>query len=193
LNQYQFLKQLGGIPKPGGDGVRVSRNLFPADLTTAAGLTLTAATVPTIANVETNGIAIVAAASGTANGSFNFVVPEDYDEVADELKLVLLVVSGGTTNTPTQTATAYRKRAGAALTAALTVVASSAIPTSTAKAAERTIVLSGNSLQAGDVLTVNLVSGAHTTDTVVIHSVSVQYKSSIVFNDPTNRSGATTA
>lgn len=187
MNQYQFLKQLKGTPKPGGDGVRVSKNYFVGDLKTTAGLVLTAATAPTIVNVETNAIGIVVAASTTTGGSFNFSVPQDYDEVADELKIKMQVVSGGTTNVPTLTATAYRKRAGAALTAALTVVASAAIPTSTVKAAERTIVLSGNLLLAGDVLTINIVTGAHTTDTVVIHDVSVQYKSSIVFNDPANR------
>lgn len=187
MNQYQFLKQLGGTPKPGGDGVRVSRNYSPTDLKTDAGLTLTAATVPTIANTETNGISVVAAASGVKMGSVVFVVPEDYDEVADELKIVELVASGGDTNVPTQTASVYRKRAGAALTAALTVVASAAIPTGTAKAAERTIVVSGNGLLAGDSLTIDLVSGAHTTDSVILYGVSVQYKSSIVFNDPINR------
>lgn len=187
MNQYQFLKQLTGIPTPGGDGVRVTRNFSPTDLKTTAGLVLTTGTVPTVANVETNAIAIVAVAGGTANGSFVFEVPKDYDTVSDELKINIQIVSGGNTDVPTQTCTAYRKRAGAALTAALTVVASTAIPTSAAKSAERTISLSGNSLQAGDVLTINLVSGAHATDTVIIHNVEVQYKSSIVFSTVANR------
>lgn len=187
MNQYQFLKQLNGIPSPGGDGIRETKTYSPADLKTTAGLVLTAATAPTIANVETNAIAVVVAASTTAGGSFVFQVPKDYDKVADELKINVQVVSGGTTNVPTLTATAYRKRATLALTGALTVVASTAIPTSTVGAGERTIVLSGNGLQASDTITVNLVTGAHTTDTVVIYTVEVLYKGSIVFYDPTLR------
>jgi hypothetical protein len=188
MSPTQFLKQLGNIPRFGKDGFRRVKSInIISDLRTTAGLVLTAATVPTVAAIETNAVAIVAAASGTANGTFTFVVPDDYADQSDELKIRLLVVSGGTTDVPTQTATAYRKRAGAALTAALTVVASAAIPTSTAKAAERIIDLSGNSLTAGDVLTINLVSGAHTTDTVVIHGIQVQYKTGLVFSDPTTR------
>lgn len=147
--------------------------------------------IPTL--VETNASATTVAASTTDAGTFVFVIPEDYDEVADEFKLIILANSAGDTNTPILDATIYRKRGGAALSADLNPTASSAIPTNTAKAAERTITASGNLLKAGDVLTINLLTGAHTTDAVIIHSVSPQYKSSIVFNDPLNRSGVTTS
>lgn len=187
MNQYQFLKQLGNIPTPGGDGVRVTQSFSPTALKTTAGLVLTAATAPTIANVETNGIAVVGAASSTALGSFVFEVPKDYDFVSDELKINVLVRSAGTTDVPTITATVYRKRAGAALSAALTVVASTAVPSSTVDAAERTIKVSGNGLKGGDVLTINLVSGAHTTDAIDVYNVEVQYKSGIVYADFNSR------
>lgn len=188
MNPFQYLKQVNQLPAAGKDGYRVTKNLnIASDLRTTGGLVLTAATVPTIAASETNALAIVAAASGTANGSFVFQVPKDYDESSDELKILLLVASGGDTDVPTFTATAYRKRAGAALTAALTVVASTAIPTSTAKAAVRTIDLSSNGLQGGDVLTINLVSGAHTTDTTVLNGVAVQYKTGVVFQTLSER------
>jgi hypothetical protein len=186
MSPTQFLKQLGNIPRFGKDGFRRVKSInIISDLRTTAGLVLTAATVPTVAAIETNAVAIVAAAGGTANGTFTFVVPDDYADQSDELKIRLLVVSGGT-DVPTQTATAYRKRAGAALTAALTVVASAAIPTAPPRRR------SGSSTcrqqpAAGDVLTINLVSGAHATDTVIIHGIQVQYKSGLVFADPTTR------
>lgn len=190
MNQYQFLKQLTGIPTPGGDGIRVTRALAPFDLSTAAGLGLTAATIPAIVAAETNALVAQCVAGQTALGSFVFEVPKDYDTVADELKINLLVNSGGNTDSPTVTVTAYRKRAGIALTAALTVVASTAIPksaTPATAAAERTITLSGNLLQAGDVLTVNLVTAAHATDAVNLYHTEIQYKSSIVFSTVANR------
>jgi hypothetical protein len=183
MNQYQFLKQLGNIPTPGGDGVRVTKSFGPYDFSLATGLAITGATAPSIGNTETNAIALTAAASSALLGSLVVEVPKDYDTVADEFKINLLVVSGGTTNTPVLNASVYRKRAGVALTAALTTVASAAIPISTAFAAERTISVSGNSLQPGDVLTINLTAGAHTTDSVILYNAEVQYKSSIVFSN----------
>lgn len=186
MNPFQYLKEVDQLPSAGGDGYRVAVDVTER-LRTTGGLILTAATVPTIAATETNGLAIVAAASGTASGSFIFRVPQDYDETSDELKILALVASGGDTDTPTLTATAYRKRAGAALTAALTVTASDAVPNSTAKAAVRTIDLSSNSLRGGDVLTINLVAGAHTTDSLVISSVAVQYRTGVVFQTESER------
>jgi hypothetical protein len=188
MNQYQFLKQLGQIPTPGGDGIRVTKFVDPTTVRTAAGLVLDASTTnPRAVITETNALAINAVASSNVLGTFVFEVPKDYDTVSDELKINLLAVSGGTTDVPTLNATAYRKRGGAALTAALTSVASVAIPTTTVKAAERTIDLSKNGLQPGDILTINLTSGAHTTDTVILHGIEMQYKGSIVFSVFNNR------
>jgi hypothetical protein len=191
MSPMQFLKQLKRLPRyGGGDGVRRTVDIKLGDIKTIAGLTLTGATVPTIAAIETNGLAVVAAAGGTQSGSFTFIVPKDYDQISDELKINVVANSAGNADSPTLTATAYRKRAGAALTAALTVVASAAVPksaTPAAIAAERTIGLSANSLLPGDVLTINLVAGAHATDALNIYSVEVQYKGSIVFADPDAR------
>lgn len=188
MNPFQYLKQMAQMPAAGKDGYRVLKNLnIISDLRTAGGLVLTAATVPTVAASETNALAIIAAAAGTANGSFIFQIPKDYDETADELKILLTIASGGTTDVPTMTATAYSKRVGLALTSALTVVASAAINTSTVKAGVVTIDLSANSLKGGDVLTINLVSGAHTTDTTVLSAVSIQYKTGVVFQNLSER------
>lgn len=187
MNPFQFLSQLKNLPRTSGDGVRLYMPLAPFDLSTAAGLGLTAATVPAIVASETNALVASCVAGQTACGTFSFIVPQHYDPTSDELKINVLAVSGGAADAPTLTCTAYRKRAGAALTAALTVVASAAIPLAAAKAAVRTISLNGNTLVAGDVVTVNLVSGAHATDAVFISSVEVQFKSGIVATDPSIR------
>lgn len=190
MSPTNFRKQLNQVPEK-GDGVKVSKCLnIASDLRTAAGLVLTAATAPSIAASESNGLAAVCAASTTAAGSFSFQVPEDYDEQSDYFKLVVLAASQGATNSPTLTATAYRKRAGAALTAALTVVVSAAVAGSaspTTVAAEYTVGLSANTLLAGDVITINLVTAAHTTDAVHVYGVRVEYKSTIAMNSIANR------
>ena len=185
MSPYQFLKQLSLTPAPGGDGVRVVRPLnLITDLRTSAGLVLTGATVPAVAALETNALGVQVAASQTAAGSFVFQVPADYDRIADELKINILANSAGATDTPILDATVFRKRAGAALSADLNPTAASALSDT---AAIKTIDVSGESLLPGDVLTVNLITGAHTTDAVNIYSVEVQYKSAIVFADPTAR------
>lgn len=188
MNQYQFLKQLSQIPTPGGDGVRVTSRIDILALRTAAGLVLDASTTnPRVAASETNALVVSAVASSNVLGSFVYEVPKDYDTVADELKINVVVASGGATDAPTLNASVYRKRAGLALTAALTTVASAAVPSSAAFAAERTITVSGNGLKPGDVLTIDLTTGAHTTDAINLSNVEVQYKGSIVFSVFNNR------
>lgn len=193
MNPYQFLRELAGLPTGaspggGGDGVRheIQLNCI-ADLRTTAGLVLTAATTPSVEALETNALGVQAAASSNVLGTFLFDIPKDYDPSRDELTIRVVAVSGGTTNTPTLNATIYQSRAGKALSSALTTVASAAIPISTAHPAEVSIGVSGNSLRADDVLTVNLTSGAHTTDTVNIYSVDMVYRSNIVFTDMATR------
>lgn len=184
MSPFQFLKQLNLIPPFGGDGIRRKIDVPVTSIKTSAGLTLTAATTPTIVNVDTNAIGIVAAASTTASGSFIFTVPGDYDSVADELKFLVTAAMGGATNTPTLTVTAYSRRPGSALGSALTAVASAAV---SATSAVKTISLTAPALRAGDIVTVNLVSGAHTTDALNIYGVQIQYKGGIVLASPSDR------
>lgn len=186
MNPYQFLKQLAGMPV-GGDGIRREIDISLQSIRTTAGLILTAATTPAVVNVETNAIAVQAVASSNLLGSFSLSIPKDYDKTKDELTIRVFANSGGTTDVPTLTCTAYNKRAKTALSAALTVVVSAAISTSTVGAQEVTISLSGNKLLPDDILTINLVSGAHTTDTVNIYDVDVVYRGNIVFTDPKTR------
>lgn len=137
--------------------------------------------------VETSGLGTILDANTTTFGSFNFTLPPDFDSTAAEFKINILAASAGDTDTPALDAAIYKKRAGAALSADLNPTASAAIPNNTAKAAVRTIDLAGADLDAGDVLTVVLSTGAHTTDNVVIHGIEVQYKSVMVFEDSAAR------
>jgi hypothetical protein len=187
MTPFTFLKQIARLVAA-GDGFRKDSHIDLASVRTAAGLILTGATVPTIAATETNGLAIVAAASGTASGSFVWTVPGDYDQQADEAKIrVLANMAGATDDAVTLTATVYRKRAGTALSADLNPTAdSSAVPASaspTDDAAWLTIDISGESLRPGDVLTINLVASAHTNDALQIWGIAVRYKSCLVLYD----------
>lgn len=182
---FQILKELDQIPANLGDGFKATKNLdVPGDLVTAAGLNLTASSAPAVLNIETHAIAVQSAASGTALGSFVFVVPEDYDTTRDHLHFKALVQMAGATDTPSLTVTAYKKSPGAALSAALTVVASA--PASAA-ASYLDVKATGNGLKGGDVLTVNLITGAHTTDACNLYGVEVEYRSQIVYGDTTKR------
>jgi len=171
-----------GTPK-GDAGFLVSRAMNLTSLTTAAGLTLTASTVPAILLTETNGMTVAIAASETAGGSFTFQIPRDYDEATDELKIRLVAGMDGATDSPTMDATVYRKKAGVALSADLNPTASSALGEATAW---KTIDVTGEGLVRDDILTINLVSGAHTTNAVSIHAVELVYRSTLVSYDLTD-------
>lgn len=185
MNPYQFLKELGQLPPPGGDGVKVDKTLTPpGDFRTAAGLVLTAGTTPAVVAAETNAIVVSAVASSNVLGSFTFSVPKDYDAVKDEIHLRIVAQMGGATDTPTLNASIYKKTPGSALSSALTTVASVAL---SATSAEVKVDLSGNGIQPGDVLFFNITSGAHTTDAVNIYGAGVSFRSAIVYADPSIR------
>jgi hypothetical protein len=127
-----------------GDGFRRSYPLnILADVKDATGQILTGATGPLIAVLEPNFIGIQVAASTTFAGRFDWVVPADYDQSADELRIRVAATMNGNTNSGIKlTPTIYRKRpvpniipddltalpAGLALSADLGAPASSAIP-----------------------------------------------------------------
>lgn len=191
MNPYQFLRELAGLPTGsangglgGGDGIRHEIQLSPpAIFRTAAGLVLTAATAPAVVAAETNAVVVQAAASSNVLGSFTVSVPKDYDPAKDELSLRIIAQTSGTTDAPTLNATVYRKRAGTALSTALTTVASLAVPNSTVKAGELTVDVSNNLCLPDDVLFVNITSGAHTTDAINIYGCDILYRSNIVLTD----------
>lgn len=199
MNPYQFLKELNGLPTSsiggtigGGDGVKVDMPLVSSDFVTTAGLQLTAATTPAVINVETHAIVIEAVASSNLLGTLAIRIPASYDPVKDILEFHGLYSTNGTTDTPALSATAYRKRAGSALTSALTVTAvpnasgityTQVIPAGTANAGVVAFSLSGNGLQPGDILYINLTSGAHTTDALYQFGSFLRFCSAIVLSD----------
>lgn len=191
MNPYQFLKELAGLPTGksgtpgGGDGIRheIQLNLL-TDLRTAAGLVLDGSTTsPQVKALETNALGVQVAAGSTAAGSFVFDIPKDYDPDKDELTIRVIGQTGGSTDSPTMNATIYRKRAGSALSGALTTVVSGAVSKAAGNGSEVTISVSGNGLLPDDILTINLTTSAHATDAVNIYSVDLVYRSNIVFSD----------
>ena len=126
----------------------------------------------------------------TYGPAFNFSVPQDYDESADKLRIrALCSMDGGTTDTVYLDAEIYRKRAGAAASADLDPTAeTTAIPSAVASAAWSEVNADGNSLQGGDQLTINLKTGAHTTDGIIIYGIEVVYAADIVYFDEDDRS-----
>lgn len=199
MNPYQFLKELNGLPTSnlstslgGGDGVKVDIVLNPTDFTTTAGLSLTAGTTPAIVNVETSAIVISAVASSNVLGTLAFRIPGNYDPIKDLLEFHALMSTNGTTDAPTISASAYRKRVATALSSALTVTAvpnangityTQVVAKGTAAAAVVSFSLSGNGLQPGDIVYMQLTSGAHTTDAVYQFGSFIRYCSAIVLTD----------
>ena len=162
---------------------RVLPGLGINSLTEADGDKLDNGSTPPMAAGETSGLVVAVAASTTFAGAFNFVIPEDYDESNDYLRIRVLAVMGGTTNsTVGLTATAYRKRASAALSSDLAPTAPTGdIPISTSYASWLEFTLDSNTLQGGDVIHFTLSTEAHTTDTVDISALEVVYKSDLVY------------
>ena len=180
LGPAQILDRISKIVSGNGfkrciDGISIQ------SLTEADGDNLDNASTPALAALETNTLGVNVASSATLIGCLNFKLPRDYDESLDQLRINLLAVSESTADTPTLTATAYRKRTGAALSSALTIVDSAAIPISTAYAAWRVVGIDSNSLKGGDVIHVTLSTVAHTTDAAYILGVEVEYRGDLVY------------
>lgn len=187
MNPFSFLKQLNNLPTGtapfygGGDGIRREVDIFDVIRSNSTLDVL----IPT--TTETNALIYQIANNTTNFASFVLAVPKDYDPTSDEFKIVLTGNSAGNTDSPTLTATAYRKRLGTALTAALTVKTPLATfpksATPATAAAEAVIDLSGNKLLPGDVLSITLTFGSHTTDAMNIYRAILQYKTNIVFSN----------
>lgn len=120
---------------------------------------------------------------------FNFIIPQDYDETIDKLRIrALCSKDGNTTDTIYLDAEVYRKRAGIALTADLNPTAdTTAIPAAIASAAWSEINSDGEGMQGGDCLTVVLKTGAHTTDGLLIYGIEIVYAADFVYFDQTDR------
>lgn len=140
--------------------------------------------------VETHGLALQFVAAASSTFSYNFVVPRDYDESTDSFLMRLQAAMGGTTDTPTITATVYIKRAGKALaTGAVTKVLTMASGTTSAM---YEFDLSLNGLKRDDALTITFAVGSHTTDVLDVYSTAVILRSCLVSYNETDGANAET-
>ncbi len=109
-------------------------------------------------------------------------VPDDYDETLDIFILKLKArMDGGTDTTTALEAAAYKNTAS-------TDLAPDNTANLTATAAWVNVVLSGNSLSAGDNLTIDINPEAHGNDAVDVYAVKIEYRSDLVYFDPDDRS-----
>ena len=191
MNQGNFLRKLEGLVT--GDGFKKSDTIPLGSILDHAGASLTA-TVTEVGMdlLDTGSKQMVIFVDDDQNtmGMFNYVVPQDYDESVDKLRIrALLSMDGGTTDTVYLHAEIYKKRAGAAASADLNPTAeTTAIPATVAGAAWSEVNADGNSLAGGDCLTILLKVGAHTTDGILIYGVEVVRAADIVYFDPDDRS-----
>jgi len=120
----------------------------------------------------------------------NFVVPQDYDESVDKLRLrTLCSTDAQGSDSIYMDAKIYRKRAGAALSADLDPTASTvAVPATVATAAWREVDCDGLGMQGGDCLTIILAASAHATTGLLIYGIEAVYAADLVYFDKADRS-----
>jgi len=162
------LRQNPTAPLPNDGGFNLDYSLGLNGGVFAAGATFT-----TVNNVPI----ISSAASNTTIATYGFLVPRDYDENSDQIRVRLLARMGGATNTPTLTVASSTTILGSTVGIAGTSVTSSAI---TATEAVYEFDLSGQGLTRDEILSFVITAGAHTTDAVQIFAVEVVYASCIV-------------
>lgn len=179
LNAGTFLKRLEGVVT-GFGFKRVIPGIGIESLRDADGLILDASSTPKRASLETNFEGVVVASSQTALGSLQFVIPRDYDETNDELKVRFLAQSTGT-DVPTIDAALYCKREGAAISSDLNPIISGAINTVTALADWVEIECSNLGLKPGDAIHVDFTTSAHTSHDANIYGLEVTYRSDLVY------------
>lgn len=119
--------------------------------------------------------AVYWAASQSQAINLCYTIPVDFDREQDLLRIRFTGVMGGTTDTPTITASGYRARAGETTTTALTSVVSDAVTGTTIGVYD--ILMSGNELRPGDCVRITLTPGSHTTDILYGLGIAIGYKS----------------
>jgi hypothetical protein len=136
---------------------------------------LGAATTPKIdmASGDTDsGLVVTWAASNSDPVLFQTPLPPDLDTAAD-IVVHLRAKSGGATDTPTIASDSYFNEGDTKVEDASAAVG--------ATFAENTITIAAADVPAGaQTLTVELTPGAHTTDTVVVSAIWVEYKRAIL-------------
>lgn len=124
--------------------------------------------------------ATVAAEGATA--SFSFVIPRDYDEATDELRVAITGKMDGATDTPAVTATVTAQTPGEA---AETLANGASVGTFGAALQAFEIDLSGHGLRRGDLVTVALAIGAHTTDALSFVASETHRSTLVSYHDDT--------
>jgi len=144
-----------------------------------------------IAMLDTGGLGMVLWADDdtTDIAQINFVVPQDYDETNDKLRLrVLCSADDNATDTFYIDAKVYRKRAAAALSADLDpTISPTAVPATIATAAWREVNIDDEGMQGGDCLTIILAASAHTTSGLLIYGIEMVYSATLVYFDEDDR------
>jgi len=191
LNKALFLTQLEGIVS--GDGFKKvieGVNINTMRLATGA-IPVADSGNPGRVTSESYFESVVLPSSQTDLGSLTFQVPRDYDSAVDYMAVRFLCNSGGTTDAPTLDAALYQKEPGTALSANLDPTASAAITktSATTGAAWREIVADGLGLVPGAGVTwvLSTAGTRGTTDSVVIYALEVEYYSTLVYDDDTDR------
>jgi hypothetical protein len=140
-------------------------------------LTTTLSTNPGFVAVDTNILSFSWAADKVVAAGLVVQIPDDYDSSKDHFKLLMKAKMGGTTNTATAiTAAAYKNESTTDLA-----------PDQTADLTDDPewveIDLSGNSLVAGDNLSIKLTPEAHGTDAIYVTAAKLEYGSTLVYAD----------
>lgn len=120
------------------------------------------------------------ASGNTALPAASFVVPRDYDESTDHLKLNLAGRMDGATDTPAFQVAVTRTRVGASDS---TIQSNTTVFSLDDSYDEAVLDLSGNGLQRGDHLDIAVTLGAHTTDGAERLAVRPEYRSCVVSYD----------
>lgn len=178
-----LLHQLNNTTPEGGDGIVVRKQIPLAALNLQSSVA--------IAADETNAIAVKCEQTVDTLFIQDIVIPSDYDETSDHLKLRVLAsqLLVSTDDDVELDAKAYVKSAGVALGSDLDPTAPGTVLSTTEQWVE--FDLSGNSLVYGNVLHWHLITnGANDTngEEVLIHAVEIEYKSMIVAFDEDDRS-----
>ena len=186
MNPATFLKNTERIVT--GQGFKkVIPGIGLSALKTSAGLELTASTAMKRASFETVFEGVASASGTTDGGSLQFVIPRDYDETVDKLKVRFLCQSAGT-DVPTIDAAMYRKREGVAISSDLDPTISGAINTATVLADWVEINCDGLGMHAGDAVHMDLTWSAHASHDANMYGLEVEYHSDLVYYDKTDKS-----
>jgi len=139
-------------------------------------LTTTTSTNPGFTKVDTNALALVWAADKVVEAGLNIQVPDDYDKAKDHLKLKIKCVSAGTDAPKIGTVAYLDSDSTTDLGPDDTAAASTSLRW-------LEVDLSGNSLEAGDTLTLGLTPAAHSSHALHVYAMKLEYRSTLVYAD----------